>query len=62
MLQLVHLRVGNGRKVNFWHGSWFGNVPFKVMVLGFFEFSRSKDALVKDLSGGDDFTTPSWNI
>jgi hypothetical protein len=49
-------KVGNGKKVRFWHDIWLGNCPLKIKFPRLYRISRQQDFSVSDLREVD------WNL
>jgi hypothetical protein len=57
----TRFHVGDGSKINFWHGMWCEDQSLKVALSELFNIARFKDASKADhlqLSNG----SPQWNI
>jgi len=49
-------KVGNGKKVRFWHDIWLGNCPLKIEFPRLYRINRQQDFSVSDLREVD------WNL
>ncbi|KAE8657746.1 hypothetical protein F3Y22_tig00116983pilonHSYRG00087 [Hibiscus syriacus] len=46
--ELFQIQVGDGSNINFWHDSWLGNRPLKVLFPRIFALAINKDGPIAD--------------
>ena len=61
-LDHVRLKLGNGKRINFWEDAWEDSVPFKVKNPSLFRLSLLHNKPVSEFLANPNNSKPSWNF